>query len=266
MIPVDSYLETNRSLWNHWTRIHEKSAFYDVDSFRAGRSTLNSVEIEELGSVEGKSLLHLQCHFGMDTLSWARMGADVVGVDFSDAAIALAHSLSDETGVDARFIRANIYDLPDVLPGTFDVVFTSYGVINWLPDIQRWGKIVARYLKPGGTFYVVEFHPFANVLADDGTRVSRSYFHTREPEQFQENGSYADPEADFSHPAYFWNHGLGDIITALAAAGLRIEFVHEFPYSAYNCFAFVEERGPGKWWPRVPEAQVPLMFSIRATR
>ncbi len=260
---MDRYLETNQSLWNQWTRIHERSVFYDVDGFRAGRSSLNSLELEELGDVAGKSLLHLQCHFGMDTLSWARLGADAVGVDFADEAIALARSLSEETGVPARFVRSNIYDLPEVLGGTFDVVFTSYGVLNWLPDLPRWAQVVAHYLKSGGTFYMAEFHPFAYLLDDDGGRVRHPYFYRTNPDQFQEQGSYADPEADFSHPAYFWHHSLSDILNALIGAGLRIEFLHEFPYSVHNCFPFVEEREPGKWWPKV---EVPLMFSLRATR
>lgn len=260
---MDDYLRTNQSLWNQWTRIHEKSAFYDVEGFKAGRSSLNSLELEEIGDVAGKSLLHLQCHFGLDTLSWARLGADVVGVDFAEEAIGLARSLSEEMGVPARFVRAKIFDLPDVLEGTFDVVFTSYGVLNWLPDLPRWAKVVAHFLKSGGTFYMAEFHPFAYLLDDDGARVRHPYFHKADPDRFQEQGSYAEPQADFSHPAYFWNHSLSDILNALIGAGLQIEFVHEFPYSVHNCFPFVEEREPGTWWPK---AEVPLMFSLRATR
>ncbi len=260
-----NYVETNRSLWNGWTPIHERSAFYDVAGFRAGASTLKHVEREELGEVRGKSLLHLQCHFGMDTLSWARLGARVTGVDLSDAAIELARSLAREEGTGARFLRSDLYALPGVLSEEFDVVFTSYGVLPWLPDIRRWGEIVARCLKPGGTFYVVEFHPLAEAVDDDGRTLRHPYFHSPEPLEMEQRGSYADPGADLVHPAYFWSHTLGDVVSALAAAGLRIEFVHEFPYSVYNCLPYLEEREPGCWWPRESAGSLPLMYSVRAT-
>lgn len=260
------YVETNRSLWNRWTPIHEKSAFYDVAGFRAGASTLKPVEVEELGSVEGKSLLHLQCHFGLDTLSWARRGARVTGVDLSDTAIDLARTLAREEGVDARFLRSDLYSLPEVLEEEFDVVFTSYGVLPWLPELERWGKVVARHLKPGGTFYLVEFHPMAEAVDADGRTLRYPYFHAPEPLEMEQHGSYADPSAELSHPAYFWCHTLGDVVCALTGAGLRIEFLHEFPYSVYDTFPFAEEREPGRWWPRESAGSLPLMFSVRATR
>lgn len=260
------HVQVNRDLWNRWTPIHEKSAFYDVAGFRAGASTLKHVELQELGRVEGKRLLHLQCHFGMDTLSWARRGARVTGVDLSDAAIELARSLAREEGSDARFIRADLYDLPRVLAEEFDVVFTSYGVLSWLPDIGRWAEVVARSLRPGGTFYVVEFHPLADAVGEDGRTLRHPYFHSPEPLEVEERGSYADRGAELVHPAYFWCHTVGDVVSALAGAGLRIEFVHEFPYSTYNCFPYLEEREPGRWWPRESAGALPMMFSIRATR
>lgn len=260
------YVETNRSLWNGWTPIHERSAFYDVAGFLAGADTLKEVEVAELGSVEGKSLLHLQCHFGMDTLSWARRGARVTGVDLSDAAVELARSLAHDTGIDARFLRSDLYALPGVLAEEFDVVFTSYGVLPWLPDIRRWGETVARYLKPGGTFYLVEFHPLAEAMDEDGRTLRYPYFHSPEPLEMEQRGSYADPESDLTHPAYFWCHTLGDVVSALASAGLRIEHLHEFPYSVYSVFPYLEEREPGRWWPRESAGSLPLMYSIRATR
>ena len=136
----DRYMEANRLSWDARTPTHFKSRFYDVDGFRAGESSLNSLEIDEMGDVEGKRLLHLQCHFGMDTMSWARLGAKVTGVDFSAEAISRAKALSAELGIDAEFVVSNIYDLPDTLDGRFDVVFTSYGVLTWLPDLEPWAK------------------------------------------------------------------------------------------------------------------------------
>src|SRR3954464_11903705 len=154
----DEYIQSNRKLWNDWTGIHAQSEFYDVESFKEGKFRLHPIEKEELGDVRGKTLLHLQCHFGLDTLSWANLGAIVTGADFSDKAIDLARELSRETGLPATFICSNIYDLPAALEGQFDIVFTSHGVLGWLPDMPNWGKVVAHFLKPGGTFYVAEVH------------------------------------------------------------------------------------------------------------
>ena len=147
--------------------IHIKSATYNVEGFKRGMLTLHDPELEGLGDVSGKKLLHLQCHFGLDTLSWARMGADVTGVDFSEEAIITAKSLAGELGIKADFLCSNIYDLEGKLETEFDVVYTSYGVINWLHDIKEWGRIAARYLKPGGVFFMAEFHPFMWVFDDE---------------------------------------------------------------------------------------------------
>ncbi|MDQ3755688.1 MAG: class I SAM-dependent methyltransferase [Acidobacteriota bacterium] len=263
---MNEFLENNRSLWNGWTRLHEKSALYDLDNFKAGRSSLKPVELEELGEVAGQTLLHLQCHFGMDTLSWARLGARVTGVDFSAAAVALARSLSAEVGISADFICSNLYDLPRALEGEFDIVFTSYGVLSWLPDLDRWAEIVAHYLKPGGTFYIVEFHPFASMLDDDGTTFKYAYFHTSKPIELQAQGSYAAPNADFTHAEYNWAHSLSDVINAVLRAGLRLEFVHEFPFSSYQTWPSLEEIVPDKFQLKNADVTLPLMFSLRATR
>jgi len=181
---MDDYTRTNLDHWNELVSLHAQSKFYDLQSFKAGNSTLKPIEVEELGDVAGKSLLHLQCHFGLDTLSWARRGAQVTGADFSDQAIALAQSLSQELEIKANFVCSNLYDLPNVLSGEFDIVYTSYGVLCWLSDLGRWGKIIAHFLKPDGVFYIVEFHPFTHVFdnEDNATdlRVVYPYF-SREP-------------------------------------------------------------------------------------
>ena len=262
---MDDFIETNRGLWNQWTPLHERSAFYDVEAFKAGRSSLNALELSELGPVEGRSLLHLQCHFGQDTLSWARLGARVTGVDLSDEAITLARRLAGELGIEARFLRANVYDLPALLDERFDIVYTSYGVLPWLPDIRRWAEVVARHLRPGGTFYLVEFHPAATMLDPTGTRVVYPYA-SPEPLPIEEQGSYADPSAPVRHLSYQWAHSLGDVVTALVDAGLRLEFLRENAYSSYGVFAFAREAAPGVWRAAPGAAQVPLMFSVRAVR
>jgi len=263
----DDYFGANLGLWNGWTKLHTKSAFYDVAGFKAGRTSLMPVELEALGDVSGKSLLHLQCHFGMDTLSWARMGAQVTGIDMSNEAINTADSLSNEIDVEAQFICTNIYELPGVLEGQFDIVFTSYGVLEWLPDLDGWAEIVAHYLKPGGVFLIVEFHPMFWMLDDEtGQRLVYRYFKDQQPERWVEKGSYADLEADFVHESYVWTHSLGEIVTALAGAGLRIEYLREFPFSPYNIHPKMEEVEAGRYIVSGHSVDIPLLFSLRATR
>jgi SAM-dependent methyltransferase len=266
-----SFLKANRDRWNELTAIHAPSAFYDVTAFRAGRCTLRPIEVEELGDVAGKSLLHLQCHFGLDTLSWARRGAQVTGVDFSEEAIALARSLGRELDIPAEFVCSDVYDLPKALTGAFDVVFTSYGVLCWLPDLHRWAAVAAHFLKPGGVLHLAEIHPFAMVL-DDRTsgpelRVAYSYFHRPEPLRYEAQGTYADRSARVAHTTSFeWIHSLGDVVGAVIGAGLRVEFLHEFPYGICGILPCMNQ-GPDGWW-RLPEGDgtVPLLFSLKATK
>lgn len=263
---MNDYLDSNRALWDRWAKLHATSAFYDVDAFKKGRSTLMPVEREELGDVTGKTLLHLQCHFGLDTLSWARAGAVVTGIDFSPDAIEMARSLSETLRIPATFLCANIYDLPERPGRPFDLVFTSYGVLTWLPDLDRWAQTIARYLKPGGTFYIVEFHPFVSMLDDDGERIAYPYFRTETPLQFEAEGSYAAAHTDGMHTTYEWPHSLGEIVTALLTAGLRLDYLHEFPFSPYPFPAYLEEDAPGRFVWKNRSITVPLLFSIRATR
>ena len=183
----------------------------------------------------GRTLLHLQCHFGLDTLAWARRGALVSGVDFSLNAITLARSLAEELAIPAQFYRSDIYDLPDVLSGEFDILFTSYGVLHGLPDLRRWAEIIAHYLKPGGIFYIVEDHPFFRVFRakpEGEFKAERSYFFSEEPQRIEAAGSYAAGDEGQTGVYYVWDHSLGEVIGSLVDAGLRIEFVHEYPYAA----------------------------------
>lgn len=264
---LDERLQVNRTNWNERTPVHAASESYDVKGFKSGRMTLHDVELREMGDVTGKTLLHLQCHFGLDTMSWARLGAKATGVDFSDAAIDLARSLNRELDLDARFIHSNIYDLPDVLNEQFDIVFTSYGVLCWLPDIDRWASVAAHHLRPGGMFYIIEGHPLMNVFeaSDEGElRPEYPYFHQ---EFLWEGGeaSYAGSQI-IESPSYEWHHSLGEIVTALINAGLRIEFLHEFPFSGYRAYRMMKKGGDG-WW-RFPERNdsFPQLFSIKATK
>jgi SAM-dependent methyltransferase len=265
---MDKYLKANRDLWEEKTPIHERSAYYDIQGFKAGKSTLRSIELEEIGDVSGKSMLHIQCHFGMDTLSWARAGASVTGVDFSEKAIKLARSLSRELGFKTAFICCNIYDLPEKLTSKFDVVFTSYGVLCWLPDLNRWAEIIAHFLKPRGLFYIVEGHPilttFDNSREANEFKVTQSYFYRPEPIKWKPEGDYADRNTTLIHPSYEWTHGLADIVCALIDAGLRIDFLHEFPFSEYQWSSFTRKGNDG-WW-HTEGDKVPMLFSIKATK
>jgi ubiquinone/menaquinone biosynthesis C-methylase UbiE len=263
---MEDYFETNRGLWNGWARINVGSEFYDLEGFKSGKTSLQEIELTELGEVSGKSLLHLQCHFGLDTMSWARMGARATGVDLSDEAISLARSISEELQIDARFINSNIYDLPAVLDERFDIVYTSYGTLCWLPDLKKWAELIWRYLKPGGTFYTVDFHPIINILDDEGDRIQRSYFYSAEPLSYEVQGSYADWQADFRHKAYEWQHPISDIVNALISVGLKLEFLHEFPFSPYCCDRFTKEIEPGRYELDKHPNSMPITYSIRAKR
>lgn len=267
---MDHYLAANRTHWDELVPIHARSASYNVAGFKGGRISLDRLEREELGDVRGKSLLHLQCHFGLDTLSWARLGAQVTGVDFSAAGIEQARALSAELDIPAQFICSDIYELPNVLSGQFDVVYTSYGVLTWLPDLPRWGQIVAHFLRPGGVFYIAEIHPFANVFyeGDDAVdlRAHYSYFYSPEPLRFEDEGSYADAQAQVANKVtYEWTYTLADTVSALTAAGLRIEFLHEFPWCCFQKFPFLEQDEEGRWWQPGRATTVPMTFSLKAT-
>jgi SAM-dependent methyltransferase len=266
---MDKYLNQNKALWNEITPIHERSAFYDVDGFKAGKSMMiMPVEIKEMGDVKGKSLLHLQCHFGMDTLTWGRLGAKVTGVDFSDVAIKHARELSKETGIKAEFMCSDIYRLPEIHKKNYDIVYTSGGVLCWLPDLKKWAEIIYHFLKPGGFFYIFEGHPFSHVFdeSQDATelKVKYPYFHTPEPSKWGPEGDYADPDAVVSQGSYEWNHSLGDIINSIIMSGLKIEFLHEFPIIFYKFLPFLEQEGDKGW--RTKGNKIPLTFSIKATK
>ena len=264
-------MEANSRNWNERVPIHAASAFYDVEGFKEGKSSLLSIELDELGDVAGKSLLHLQCHFGMDTMSWARLGAKVTGVDFSEEAIALARSLSEELDIDARFVLSNVYDLPQVPdgPGQYDVVFTSYGVLCWLPDLERWAQVIAHFLRPGGTVYIVGGHQ-AGLIYDDREgvtelKVDGPYFPTPEPMRFEAGPSYTG-EASTTTETYEWAHPISEVLNSVISAGLTVEFLHEFPFAGYQVYPMMK-RGEDGWW-RLPEHQesVPLLFSLKATK
>ena len=270
---MDERIEINRRNWNERTPIHAASGVYNVEGFKAGRITLTDIEIDEIGTVAGKSLLHLQCHFGMDTMSWARLGAEATGVDLSDASIDLANGLNNELGLGARFIRSNVYDLPEVLDEEFDVVYTALGALCWLPDLTHWAQVIARFLKPGGIFYMLDEHPagriFNSVTSVDGTEdLELRYAYFPDPKGLLEEGernTYAG-SGSITTPVYEWQHSISEIVNALIGAGLKLEFMHEFPFSFFQAQPQMCRSTDGWWRLGKYDGNIPFMLSIRAAK
>ncbi|MEA2521719.1 MAG: hypothetical protein QOI81_1365 [Actinomycetota bacterium] len=266
----------NRRLWDAWTAIHTAGEFYDVERFRADATDnrIDPWEQAEVGDVHGKRLLHVQCHFGLDTLSWARLGANVTGLDFAEPAIAFARELAQDVGLAqaSRFVVSSVYDAPAALPGeTFDVVYTSRGVLGWLPDIERWASVVGSFVKPGGIFYIHEVHPVMQAVAEEQATSNDLHleydYWSGEVLTFPVAGSYADPSADVDAEwQHGWNHSLGEIVSALAANGLRIEFLDEKRTLGWPA-AWLVERPDGDFgFPEGQTGTIPLMFSLRARK
>jgi SAM-dependent methyltransferase len=261
----DSYFEANKAAWNLRTTIHQSSRFYDVETWKNTLNSLNAIELSEVGDVRDKSLLHLQCHFGQDTLSWAARGARATGCDLSDKAIELAQQLSREVDVPADFVCCNVYDLPAHLEGRFDVVFTSYGTIGWLPDLDRWAEVIAHFLRPGGFFYIVDFHPVVWMF-DDKMEYFQYPYHKTEVIATENTGTYADRDAAIQYTDYGWNHSLSEIINSLIGQGLRIELLNEYPYSPYDCFERTVRGTDGFYRIQGLENIIPMVFSIKARK
>ncbi len=259
------YIAKNRESWNRRVDAHIQSAFYDNERFLQGKSTLNSIELGLLGDVRGKTILHLQCHFGQDSISLARMGAAVTAVDLSDKAVEKGRLFANQTGADVTFICCDIYDLPNHLDKQFDVVFTSYGTIGWLPDLDKWGAVIARFLVPNGKFVFAEFHPVVWMFDDDFTGITYPYSST---EAFVEKqtGTYADREAPIALEYVSWNHGIGDVLSALIGNGLEVTSFEEFDYSPYNCFKHTEEYEPGKFRIQPLAGKMPMVYALAAIK
>ena len=270
---MDERFAPNRAWWDERVAGHVDSEFYDVARFRQGGSTLRPFELEEVGDVTGKRLAHLQCHFGLDSMSWARAGASVRGLDFSGPAVEAANGLARELGIDASFVQADVYDAVSALDGErFDVVYTGLGALNWLPDLPRWASVVASLLADGGFLYVAEFHPFTWIFADDDPIIELDYFHDPQGVSFDddEQGSYADLDVPTRNNATVeWAHPLADVITAVLGAALRLELLSEHDYTLFPRFADLEPDNEflsaGVIY-RQPagKPRLPLMYSLRA--
>ncbi|MEU7578646.1 class I SAM-dependent methyltransferase [Streptomyces sp. NPDC041068] len=268
--PAD-WRETNRKRWDERVPLHLASDYYDLGAFRAGKDPLRDHELTEVGDVRGRSLLHLQCHIGLDTLSWARHGASrVVGLDFSEPAVEAARELAAELGLtpeQATFVAADVYDAAQAVPdSSYDIVYTGVGALGWLPDIQRWAETAASLVAPGGFLYLNEFHPLTDVLDDaTGSRVEHDYF-TRDAWIDETPGGYADTTTPTVHNrSVEWQHPIGDVVSALAAAGLRVDFLRERDQTLFQRFGALELRDGTYQFP-ADRPRIPLMYSLRASK
>lgn len=260
-----SYFEVNKATWDKKVAIHAQSKMYDIDAFKAGKTSLMSYELNALKDVAGKSLLNLQCHFGQDTLSWARLGAECVGIDISDNAIALAKQLNDDLNLEVEFVCCNVLDVSSHVSKTFDVVFTSYGVIGWLPDLKPWAQMIAERLKPGGEFYMVEFHPIMWMFDYLNNKPELKYHYNQDEVIYEEyKGTYADQSSEMISKEYGWNHGLGEVITALTNAGLHIDYLNEYDESPYDVFPDLIKSENGMY--TMKDQLFPMIFEIKATK
>ena len=253
----DDYIDINRNAWNLKTAVHLNSDFYRIDSY----TSLKEIELNLLGDITGKTVLHLQCHFGQDSLSLARMGARVTGADLSDKAIEAAREIAAKEGIAAKFICSDLYALPEVLDEKFDIVFASYGTIGWLPDMDKWAAVVSHFLKPGGRFVFVEFHPVIWMFDGKFKEIEYSYF---KKEVIVENitGSYADRDADISYQTHSWNHSLSEVIGSLLKHGVNLSRFEEHDYSPYPCFKNLTEVAPDKYRFTHFYDKLPMVYAI----
>ena len=271
-MPLDEHRRANLDNWNERTGIHAKSQRYNLAGYVSDPQKISDVvqfDAPDLGDVSGKSLLHLQCHIGTDTLSLARLGANVTGIDFSSEAIATARKLSDDCGTPGRFEVAELYDTPNLITEQFDVVYTGVGALTWLPDIAAWGAVVGAMLKPGGTFFVRDFHPMLWTIDDceeDGSLVIRYPYFETPALRFENEYTYTDGGTLTNRVNFEWNHGIAEILTALLDNGLRIQLFKEHRVAESRNLSCMVEAGNGLWKLPDGEDRVPLMFSIRATK
>ncbi|MCO7224613.1 bifunctional 2-polyprenyl-6-hydroxyphenol methylase/3-demethylubiquinol 3-O-methyltransferase UbiG [Pleionea sp. CnH1-48] len=259
------FIEANRKLWNERVDTHVNSEFYDNDTFLAGRSSLNDIELALLGDVKGKRVLHLQCHFGQDSLSLARMGAKVTGVDLSDKAILKAQELNEKLGLDAEFICSDVMKADEVLAQEYDLVFTSYGTIGWLPELNTWAKVIDHCLKPGGKFLIVDFHPVLWMFDANFKFFEHSYFNAGVIQEESVDSYVENSELEESMEEYGWNHSLEELFQSLLSRNLMISHFKEYDYSPYNCFNRTVKMDKGYQIEGL-EGKLPMVYALGAEK
>jgi len=265
------WFDTNHRNWDERVPTHLASQSYDVEGFKKGGCTLRDFDLEALPDVEGKDLVHLQCHFGLDTLSWARRGARVTGLDFSGPAIQAAREIAADIGIDARFVEANVFDarkaLGDGATIDYDIVYTGLGALCWLPDLERWADEAVGLVRPGGTLFLAEFHPFTDVFADEDLSVQYPYFQGAEPMVWEDEFSYVDGAPSLKNRrCYEWFHPISEVLNVLAQCGLVLEQASEHDYTLFPRWPCLEQK-EGKIF-RLPEGtpSLPLIYTLRLRR
>lgn len=261
----NNYLEINKQSWNNKVDTHMESSFYDMKSFLNGATSLNTIELDLLGEISNEKILHLQCHFGQDSISLSRQGAHVTGVDISDVAIDKAQDLAKMCASDAKFICSDVYSCRELIDEKFDTVFTSYGTIGWLPDLDKWADLIYGFLKPRGRLVFVEFHPFVWMFDDNFEKIAYNYFKS-DPIIETESGTYADRSAEISQTFVSWNHSLSEVMTSLLKSGFVINDFKEYDYSPYNIFPGMKAISHKKFQIAKYKDGLPLVYSIVAIK
>jgi|TARA_Y100001954_G_C15821193_1_gene610033 ubiquinone/menaquinone biosynthesis C-methylase UbiE len=260
MKKINNYIEINKQAWDKRTPIHIESKFYNNKSFKKKQNSLKSIEANALGNVKGKSILHLQCHFGQDSISLSKMGAKVTAVDFSRVAINEARKLAKELKIDLEFIEKDVLKLD--IKKRFDIVFSSYGIIGWLPDLNIWAKVISRHLKKGGLFLLTEFHPFTELIKDSGY----DYFYKPEPDIKNTKGTYTDGGSKLVTKTCWWNHSLTDIFKALESNGMKLNLFEEFDYCPYKLEGMIEKEKGKYILNKRKNLSTPYVFNLKATK
>ncbi|MGQ0630051.1 MAG: class I SAM-dependent methyltransferase [Sporichthyaceae bacterium] len=270
---MDEFRAANLANWEARVPIHLAPGGYDLDRFEADPAAISDVvayDRERLGDLTGLRAVHLQCHIGTDTVSLARLGASVTGVDFSPSALAAAAELATRAGVRLELVECELYRAPQALAGRqFDLVYTGVGALNWLPDITGWARVVAALLAPGGRLFLREGHPMLMALEEEGPdgvlEVRYPYFHTADPLRWEEEHSYVNVEQKVAHPVtYDWAHGLGEVVTAVLAAGLRVEALLEHDECEWQALPSLVPTSGGRWALPERRERLPLMYTLIA--
>ena len=260
---MDMYPKKNLPLRNALAKVHVDSDFYAVASFIQNGNSLPLLDQKLLGDVKSKKILHLQCHLGLESISLAKLGAQVTAVDFSSSAITIARDLNTKMGTDVTFIEDDVYNLLDyALLNQFDIVYASYGVITWLPDLARWAELIYRSLKKSGKFILIEFHPQIFTLDDQGN-IEADYGSKIEPDVYQMQKSYTGDPLDKAYSEYNWNHSTSQVISALLSSQLTLTHFEEYEYSPYDCFNNLVQRKDGHYQlKKFEQTKFPHLFSI----
>ncbi|MBX2814825.1 MAG: methyltransferase domain-containing protein [Saprospiraceae bacterium] len=263
---MNSPIKSNKILWDSLAELHFEDPWYKLEAFLSGQSSLKSPEVSLLGSdLAGKSLLHLQCHFGLDSMSLARLGLEVTGLDFSEKAITKARELAQALGIDCTFICEEIGANPSQVQDTYDLVFTSYGVLDWLPDLNIWASQVHRSLRPGGRFIMIEFHPLLNAFDLENGKWQYPYFGDGEAIAEEMSTSYTGREMNAPRQMHSWSHSIADILQPLLQTGLALRNFKEYDYSPYDCFPNLvsEQAGRFVWKENI---KLPMLIGLEMQR